>query len=858
MSFAARLVGGLVAAPVALLGTGVVTTAASNAAVSAAPGALARPAETFVPPPNGVLTFTGHGWGHGIGMAQWGAYGAALQGLSATQILDFYYPTTVATPIDPSTPVRVLLNTDDGADLTVSTVAANGAVSFTDVATQTVTPLPPTVGGAPVTAWRAALQPDGSVQLQGNWSGAFQPYPAGAPLAVHGIARFTTATGVVRLMNPSGTQDDERGSLDAVQFGGALRTVERVGIDDMLPGVLAKEMSASWPAAALQAQAVAARSYTDYQVNAHAAQPYDIAVPNDFAYEGVARYDSTGKLIANWYDANLVAAVHAFPGDVRTSNGRPIFAMFSSSDGGYTVAGTVAGAAVPYLIAKPDPYDAVAANSHHTWMTSVPVSTVDAAYPTIGTLTSIVINSRDGNGEWGGRIGSLTVYGTAGSVTDTGSAFANKVGLQSKWWNLPGNGDPTGALESALTAPGGARITGWADDPKTSDAILVHVYVDGHLVMATPANISRPDLGGQLTNGIAHGYSADVAIAPGAHTICTYAINSVAGQPNPQLGCAPVQAYAGNPIGSIGITPAIGGAQVTGWALDPESLGPINVRISVDGRTTATLAASSALDSVAAQFPLYGAAHGLSTLLAISGTHTVCATALNVGAGADAQLACVSVTVYAGTPIGYLDAVVPNPGSVALWGWSIDPDTVAPVPVHVYVDGQLVTGLAATQERPDVGAAFPVYGSGHGYAAIVPLAAGRHTVCAFALNIVGAGSNPQLGCKVVTVPSGDPVGHLDGVAYSGQVVAWGWAADPKVPTSPVLVHIYVDGVLTTLGPAQDSRPDVAAAFPSFGPDHGFFVAVPAKSGKHQVCAFAINSLAGGNNPLLGCVPVTVP
>ena len=133
-----------------------------------------------------------------------------------------------------------------------------------------------------------------------------------------------------------------------------------------------------------------------------------------------------------------------------------------------------------------------------------------------------------------------------------------------------------------------------------------------------------------------------------------------------------------------------------------------------------------------------------------------------------------------------------------------------------------------------------------------------HTVCAWALNVVAAGTNPQLGCKTVTVPNGDPVGHLDGAAYAGQIVTWGWAADPKTPSAPILVHLYVDGKLATLGPANLARPDVAKVFPAFGAIHGFFVGIPSTSGVHRVCAFAINARAGGNNPQIGCASVTVP
>jgi len=832
-----------------------VTTAlvGSQLSASAMAAASARPAETHLPSASGQLVFTGHGWGHGIGMSQWGAYGAAQQGLDATAILNFYYPGTTAVRIDPNTPIRVLLGTDDAVDLTVAPVAANGALTFTDVARGTSTPLPPAVGGVAVKQWRLAYV-NGATQLQVNVNGSFQGYPADAPLTTTGVARFSSASGVVRLVNPGGTQDDISGSADAVLFGGALRTVETAGLDAILPAVLGKEMSASWPPAALQAQAVAARSYADFQIAAHVGQPYDIAVPHDFAYEGIARYDAAGNRTASWNDASLVAAVTAYPGDVRTYGGKAIFAMFSSSNGGYTVAR----AGMPYLVAKADPYDAVAANQHHDWTATVPPSQVVAAYPSIGSLVSVSVNTRDGNGEWGGRVNSVTVTGTNGSVTDDGTSFYQKLGLQSNWWNLPGAADPAGALEVAQTAPGGAHIKGWAVDPKTTAPIGVHLYVDGKLTTAVVANVSRPDLAAQLPDGVAHGFDASLALAPGDHSVCAFAINSQAGGANPKLGCLTVKAYAGAPIGTASVTMGIGGVEVSGWTLDPESTAPVKLRLTVDGTVKLTTNADAPSDVTANSFPFYGAGHGFSVLLPESGTHKVCVIATNVGAGADITLACQQVTVYAGTPIGALDAVVPSPGTVALWGWAIDPDTAAPIPVHLYVDGKLVTGVGANEARPDVQSHFPVYGANHGYSKIVPLAQGQHTVCAWALNVTAAGGNPRLGCKTVTVPSGDPVGHLDGVAYAGQIITWGWAVDPKTPRAPILVHFYVDGALVDLGLADDARPDVGAAFPSYGAGHGFYVGIPAASGQHRVCAFAINARAGENNPTIGCGVVIVP
>ncbi|HTC70690.1 MAG TPA: hypothetical protein VK662_14065, partial [Acidothermaceae bacterium] len=84
--------------------------------VAQAPTALA---DDFVPlPANGVFSITGHGFGHGIGMSQYGAFGAAQQGLQAAQILNFYYPGTTQQQVgDP--PIRVHLSAYDSSGITM-------------------------------------------------------------------------------------------------------------------------------------------------------------------------------------------------------------------------------------------------------------------------------------------------------------------------------------------------------------------------------------------------------------------------------------------------------------------------------------------------------------------------------------------------------------------------------------------------------------------------------------------------------------------------------------------------------------------------------------------------------------------
>ncbi|OZB81465.1 MAG: hypothetical protein B7X32_16755 [Microbacterium sp. 13-71-7] len=77
----------------------------------------------------------------------------------------------------------------------------------------------------------------------------------------------------------------------------------------------------------------------------------------------------------------------------------------------------------------------------------------------------------------------------------------------------------------------------------------------------------------------------------------------------------------------------------------------------------------------------------------------------------------------------------------------------------------------------------------------------------------------------------------------------GWAIDPDT-SSPIAVHFYIDGV-GVAKTADQSRPDVAAAYPGSGDKHGFSAMIPAGSGSHLVCAYAIND-AVGNNTLLAC------
>ncbi|NLI19889.1 MAG: M15 family metallopeptidase, partial [Actinomycetales bacterium] len=87
----------------------------------------------------------------------------------------------------------------------------------------------------------------------------------------------------------------------------------------------------------------------------------------------------------------------------------------------------------------------------------------------------------------------------------------------------------------------------------------------------------------------------------------------------------------------------------------------------------------------------------------------------------------------------------------------------------------------------------------------------------------------------------------------GVVTASGWALDPDT-TGPIIVQLYVDASDYTMVWADLPRPDVAAVYPSHGPDHGFAISLAVPDGQHRVCLYAVNTGAGAST-VLGCAIV---
>ncbi|MBV8296198.1 MAG: SpoIID/LytB domain-containing protein [Acidimicrobiia bacterium] len=158
--------------------------------------------------------------------------------------------------------------------------------------------------------------------------------------------------------------DDYRGAIEVTGTAGGVSTINDVALDDYVRGIA--EVPPSWPAEALKAQAIAARSYALNRMAASpASAPYRVAGADICAtdacqvYAGVAKEQQPGA--GAW-----TAAVAATAGQVVLYNGAPIFAEYSDSNGGRTVGGSF-----PYLKSVPDPDDA-AAPLHH-WHYTIPL-----------------------------------------------------------------------------------------------------------------------------------------------------------------------------------------------------------------------------------------------------------------------------------------------------------------------------------------------------------------------------------------------------------------------------------------------------------------------------------------------------
>ncbi len=232
--------------------------------------------------------------------------------------------------------------------------------------------------------------------------------------------------------------------------------------------------------------------------------------------------------------------------------------------------------------------------------------------------------------------------------------------------DVPTNTDPTGHFDSAQGRVGGVvRVQGWAlDKDAPTTPIHVHIYIDGKAgsgarsVDIGAANVSRPDVGRAYPGtGSNHGFNTTISsVADGKHTLYAYAINTPTGN-NPLIGSLTATVPGPDPIGRLdSVTGGKASADVSGWALDPDTpTSPSDVRVDIDGLTGSGArevdigTAAQSRPDIATAYPGAGPAHGYSaTIDGISeGSHTFNVYAVDTTSGKLVLIASKSVTALA-------------------------------------------------------------------------------------------------------------------------------------------------------------------------------------------------------------------
>jgi stage II sporulation protein D len=367
---------------------------------------------------NTMFYIRGGGDGHGIGMSQYGAYGYALHGADYRSILSHYYQGTALATTAPGRMVRVLL--------------PSGSTSFSGATSAGRTRL------LAATTYRVTETGGGSLRLStvaGTAVGTFA-----APLTVSGPAPLQ--------ISHLGAY---RGSLQFSVSGSGVQTVDAVGLDDYVRGVVAAEMPASWAPAALQAQAVAARTYAiTTTVGGHG---YDLySDTRSQMYGGVAAETPSTD-----------AAVAATSGQIVTYGGQPAVTYFFSSSGGHTesIENVWAGSTPePWLRGVSDPYDGAGQDPYHSWGSQMSLSAASAKLAGLvrGTLVGIQV-TRHGVSP---RIVQAQIVGTRGRTTVTGPQLQGIFGLDSTdaAFTTISTQDPPGSLRGTVfPVPAGGSVT---------------------------------------------------------------------------------------------------------------------------------------------------------------------------------------------------------------------------------------------------------------------------------------------------------------------------------------------------------------------------------------------------------------
>ena len=326
----------------------------------------------------------GHGFGHGVGMGQWGAYGYAKHGRAYRWILGHYYRhTKVGKTKDRK--IRVLLD------------SGGGSVSF----------------GKATRACGHTLNRHRAYRFDQSGSSVILRSKTGRRIASCGRSGTASGAGGIRISGKS-----YRGDLKAKASGGLL-VINVVRLDAYAKGVVPNEVPASWPQAALRAQAVAARSYA---LASRRSGSFDV-------------YNDTRSQVYGGKSSEAGrtnSAVEKTSDRIVRYRGKVALTYFSSSTGGQSESvqfGFPGASPVPYLKSVNDRYDT--ASPDHNWHFHLSQGTIESRLSGLfsGRLKKIRVLKRGDSP----RIVRAKVVGSRGSSRVTGPTLQARLGTKSTW-----------------------------------------------------------------------------------------------------------------------------------------------------------------------------------------------------------------------------------------------------------------------------------------------------------------------------------------------------------------------------------------------------------------------------------------
>jgi len=348
---------------------------------------------------NQDLVVVGAGEGHGVGMSQWGAYGYARRGWGYAAILSHYYSSTSLGQTSSTRVVRVLLAGNRGS-LTFTGATHAGRLALSS--------------GQSYTALRSGTAAVSLRDARGHTLATLA-----APLRVTGPGPLTLAGRADNGVSNGAYRGDLE--LSPGRHGG-INAVDAVALEDYVRGVVAEEADASWPVAALEAQAVATRTYAITATVGHGLGFDQYSDTRSQQYGGVS-----GER------ASTDRAVSATRDQVVTYGGRPAITYFCASSGGRTadVQSAFPGAAPePWLRSVDDPYEGF--SPRHRWgpYRFSPARAASMLGGLLhGRLRAITIIRRDASG----RVLAAQVVGTSGSTAASGLQLQSRLELPSTW-----------------------------------------------------------------------------------------------------------------------------------------------------------------------------------------------------------------------------------------------------------------------------------------------------------------------------------------------------------------------------------------------------------------------------------------